>query len=253
MNEKFNKLNQEFERIYNKGYIKGIYNSSSSIGRTFEHELGLEMNKECEPDYLGIEIKTRRAYSKSLITLFSAVPDGEQPLEIARLKETYGYPYYKDRNYKCLYVEIFSNKLNFGGRYYQYKLDVDKNNNKVYLCIYNVNGKLIERKVHWSFDYLKQKLENKLKYLALIHAWPKIKDNWNYFKYYKIEFYILKSFDKFIELLEIGKIKLEIKIDIYLDEANYGKMYDHGCSFSIAEENIEKLFYKYLFDVDKHN
>lgn len=252
MHEAFVKLNKEFERIKEKGYIKGIYNSSSSIGRTFENELGLSMNKEEIPDYNGIEIKTRRTYSKSLITLFNAVPDGEQPLEIARLKDTYGYPYYKDRNYKCLYAEVYANKLNISGRYYQYKIDVDRADEKVYLCVYNMSSKLIERKVYWSFDYLQQKLQNKLSYLALVHAWTKTIDNWNYFKYYKIDFYKLKSFNKFIDLLEKGKIRLSLKVDIYLDKANYGKMYDHGCSFSISEENIEKLFYQYIVNVDKH-
>ena len=253
MNEKFNKLNQEFEKICCKGYIRGIYNSSSSIGRTFEHELGLEMNKECVPDYEGIEIKTRRTYSKSMITLFNAVPDGEEALEITRLKNTYGYPYYRDRNYKCLYVEVFANKLNFGGRYYKYKIEIDRKNERIFLCIYDINNKQIERKVYWSFNYLKQKLETKLTYLALIHAWPKKIDNWNYFKYYKIDFYKLKDFMNFLKLIEDGKIKLELRVDIYLDKNNYGKTYDHGCGFSIAEEDIGKLFYKYIINVDKHN
>ena len=252
MNEKFIKLQKEFERIKGKGYIKGIYNSSSSIGRTFEHELGLSMNKESVPDYEGIEIKTRRTYTKSLITLFTTVPDGEEPLEIARLKDTYGYPYYRDRNYKCLYVEVYSNKLSFSGRYYQYKMNVDRVHEKVYLCVYNMNGRLLERNVYWSFEYLKEKLENKLSYLALVHVWPKTIDNWNYFNYYKIDFYKLREFGKFIELIERGKVRLALKIDIYLDENNYGKMYDHGCAFSISEKNIEELFYKYLIDVDKH-
>ena len=33
-----------FEIISKKGYIKGIYNNSSSIGRTFENELNLQIN-----------------------------------------------------------------------------------------------------------------------------------------------------------------------------------------------------------------
>lgn len=36
MHNAFVKLNKEFERIKQKGYIKGIYNAPSSIGRTFE-------------------------------------------------------------------------------------------------------------------------------------------------------------------------------------------------------------------------
>ena len=89
------------------------------------------MNKECVPDYKGIEIKTRRTYSKSAITLFTAVPDGEEPKEIERIKNTYGYPYKKDKNHKCLYVDIYGNKLTFGGVKYQYKLDIDKKKEKV--------------------------------------------------------------------------------------------------------------------------
>lgn len=252
MQEKFKKLYDEFKKINKKGYIKGIYNSASSIGRTFEHELGLEMNKESLPDYEGIEIKTRRTYSKSLITLFTAVPDGEKALELTRIKDTYGYPCRRDRRYKVLYAELYANKLNFGGIKFQYKLNVDRENQKVYLCIYNKNGRLLEQEAYWSFDYLKEKLMNKLKLLAIVNVWPQKIENWNYFNYYKINFYVLKTFNDFITLIENGKIVLRIKIDIYYDDNNYGKMYDHGCSFSIAEENIEELFYPYYLNVDKH-
>lgn len=245
MNEQFLKLQKEFNRISKKGYIRGIYNTSSAIGRTFENELGLEMNKKSVPDYQNIEIKTKRGYTKSTLTLFNAVPDNQES-ELKRLKDTYGYPYKKDKNYKVLFVEVFSNKLTFGGAKYQYKLDVDKNRQKVFLCIYNKKAILLERKVFWSFTYLKEKLLNKTKYLAIIKAWTKEINGWNYFKYYKINFYIIKSFDKFIEMLENGKIKLIIKINIYLDKEHYGQMYDHGCGFDISEEYISMLFYNYM-------
>ena len=237
-------LYEKFEIISKKGYIKGIYNNSSSIGRTFENELNLQMNKECVPDYYGIEIKTRRTYSKSAITLFNAVPDGEEYNEIERLKNIYGYPYKKDKNYKALYVDIYGNKLTNGGVKYKYKLDVDKRKEKVYLCICNRQGKLLERKVYWSYQYLENKLITKLSYLAIVNAWPNEKEGWNYFKYYKISFFKLKGFPEFLNLLEKGIIKITLKIDIYLDENNYGKTYDHGCGFAIQEKDIIKLFDK---------
>lgn len=245
MNGEILKLKKEFERIAKKGYIKGIYNCLSSIGRTFENELNLPMNKEGIPDYNGIEIKTRRTYSKSAITLFNAVPDGEKKLEVERLKNTYGYPYKKDRRYKVLYFDAYANKLTFGGIKYQYKIDVDRKEKKVYLCVYNRYEELIERKVYWSFKYLEKKISTKLNFLAIINAWTKEIDNWNYFKYYKIDFYILKNFKKFIDLLEDGTIKITFKVDICLDEKNYGKTYDHGCGFRLNETDITKLYYKY--------
>lgn len=244
MEENIKKLKIEFKKIKEKGYIKGISNNFSSIGRTFENELNLPENNFSIPDYYGIEIKTRRTYSKSSITLFNAEPNGKDLFEIERLKEKYGYPCKKDRNYKVLYVEAYGNKNNYAGIKYQYKIDIDKKEHRVYLCIFNKYDKLIEKKVYWSFEYLKEKLINKLKYLAVINAWPKKIEGWNYFKYYKIDIYRLKNFNSFINLLEDGTIKLVIKIDIHLGKSNYGQTYNHGCGFAIKENDLVKLFYK---------
>ena len=157
MKEQFLKLKKEFNTISKKGYIKGITNSYSSIGRTFENELNLPENELSIPDYYGIELKTRRTYSKSAITLFTASPDGDYLFEIERIKNTYGYPCKKDRKYKVLYVEAYGNKRNFAGIKYQYKIEVDKIKEKIYLCIFDRSNKLIEKEVSWSFEYLKKK------------------------------------------------------------------------------------------------
>lgn len=241
MKNEIQNLNDEFNKISNEGYIRGIYNSPSSVGRTFESKLNLTRNEYCYPDYNGIEIKTRRTYSKSAITLFSAVPDGEELFEVKRLKNEYGYPYKKDKRYKALYFEAYGNKKNPGGIKYQYKLDVDKKTHKIFLCIYDKYNRLIERKVYWSFEYLETKLITKLKILAIVNAWENKIFGWN-FKYYKINFYILKDFKTFLNLIETGIIKLDFKVDIYKDTNRYGKTYDHGCSFKIQEKDITKLF-----------
>ena len=60
MYDKFIELKKEFDKIKEKGYIKGISNDYSAIGRTFENELNLPENTFSIPDYYGIEIKTRR-------------------------------------------------------------------------------------------------------------------------------------------------------------------------------------------------
>lgn len=245
MNETIKQLKQEFKKISEKGYIKGIYNNNSSIGRTFENELNLPRNTMEIPDYNGIEIKTRRTYSKSYITLFTAVPDGEVPQEIERIKNTYGYPYKNDKRYKALYVDIYGNIKNYGGVKYQYKLDVDRKEKKIFLCIYDRYDNLIERKTYWSFIYLESKISLKLNVLAIVNAWTNKIRGWNYFKYYKIDFYIFKDFETFLNLIENGVIKITFKIDIHKDEKRYGKTYDHGCSFDIKESDIIKLYNKY--------
>lgn len=243
--ENIKQLKKEFNSISQKGYIKGIYNNSMSIGRTFENELNLPRNTMEIPDYKGIEIKTRRTYSKSYIALFTAVPDGKKPNEVERLKNTYGYPYKKDRRYKVLYTNIYGNKKTFGGVIYQYKLDIDRENQRIYLCVYDKSGNLIERETYWSFIYLESKIMLKLQTLAIVNAWTKKIDGWNYFRYYKMDFYLLKSFETFIKLIEYGMIRVTFKVDIHKDEENYGKTYDHGCSFDIQEKELTKLYYKY--------
>lgn len=245
MYETIQQLKQEFEKIAAKGYIKGIYNNSASIGRTFENELNLPRNTMEIPDYNGIEIKTRRTYSKSYITLFTAVPDGEEPQEIERIKNTYGYPYKKDKRYKALYVDIYGNTKKYGGVKYQYKLDVDREKKKIFLCIYDRFDNLIEKKVYWSFIYLESKISLKLNTLAIVNTWTNKIEGWNYFKYYKIDFYSFKDFEIFLELIELGIIRVTFKIDIHKDEKRYGKTYDHGCGFDIKESDIIKLYDKY--------
>jgi len=242
MKKNIERLKSEFERIKAKGYIRGICNNYSAIGRTFENELNLPENSFSVPDYYGIEIKTRRAYSKSCITLFNATPDGEGLFEIKRLKNTYGYPSRKNRKYKVIYIEAYGNKLNFGGIKYKYKLDVSRSERKVFLSVYDRYDRFIERKVYWSFDYLEERLNNKLKYLAVINTWTNTKDGWNYFKYYKMDIYKYTNFESFINLIENGTIKLHIKVDIYTNPKHYGKSYDHGCGFVIEECNLSKLF-----------
>ena len=83
---------------------------------------------------------------------------------------------------------------------------------------------------------------NKLEYLAIVNAWPNQIDGWNYFKYYKMDIYKLNNFDKFIDLIENGTIKMTIKVDIYISEKYYGKTYNHGCGFCIEEKNLCELF-----------
>lgn len=44
MDERMRELKKEFKKISAKGYVKGIYNNLSAIGRTFKNELNLPEN-----------------------------------------------------------------------------------------------------------------------------------------------------------------------------------------------------------------
>ena len=65
IDENIRKLQKEFKKIKGMEYIKTVRNGPTGVGATFEKLIGKEEESFEIPDYYGIEIKTRRAYSKA--------------------------------------------------------------------------------------------------------------------------------------------------------------------------------------------
>lgn len=235
-------LINKFEHIKEMGWIPSIKKGTSGIGLTFENLIGVTENEFEIPDFNGIELKTKRNKSNSYTTLFNATPDGPHFHEVERLKNTYGYPHSKAKEYKVLNVSTFCNHLNNIGIKYYSKLKIDYPNQKLFLLIYNKNKELIEKEVFWYFDTLKEKLLRKLSVLAFINADTKIVNNTEYFKYCKITIYLLKDFDTFLSLLEQGIIRITFKINVTLSGPRKGKICDHGTGFDIQEKDLLKLY-----------
>lgn len=70
------------------------------------------------------------------------------------------------------------------------------------LLISDINLNLINDEIYWNLDDIKTRFETKFKYLAYIIGYPYKKYNITYYKYNTLKIYKLKSFNKFIELLE---------------------------------------------------
>lgn len=239
------KLKEEFIKIKEKGWIKSLNRGSNGIGFTFESLLGIPKNELEIPDYNGIELKARRYSSTSYIILFSSKPEGKYYHEVERIKDTYGYPHSKFKQYKVLNNSVYCNKLNKIGQKYYFKLDVDRTQRKIYLLVYDKNKRLIERDVYWDFDILEEKLYRKLRLLAIIKAYSKKDKDWEYFKYNSINIYYLKNFEKFIQLIEEGVIRINFKLNIKTKGDRIGQIHDHGTSFDILEQDILKLYNVY--------
>lgn len=239
-------LKNKFQEIKDLGWIKSINKGNNGVGLTFESLLGISQNELEIPDYNGIEIKTKRNYSKSYITLFSCKPEGRFYHEVERIKDTYGYPHKKYPQYKVLNNSVFANIKNKIDVNYYFKLDVCRQNNRIYLEIYSRGGKLIEKEVFWDFDILKEKLYRKLKILAYVKAYSGVDKiiEQEYFKYSKLEILSLKSFEKFIDLVELGIIRINFKLNIETKAGKIGKIHDHGTSFDILEKDLPLLYNK---------
>ncbi|CDF12292.1 unknown [Mycoplasma sp. CAG:776] len=49
----------------------------------------------------------------------------------------------------------------------------------------------------------------------ILYDWPTARNNKKYYKYYQIKYYKLKNFNKFIELIEQGTIRISFKIGFF--------------------------------------
>lgn len=246
MNIEFENLKKKFAEIKNMNWVESVRKGSTGSGRTFEKLLGIEENNLEIPDYNDIEIKVKRSHSNSFTTLFNCTPEGPHYCEIERIKEKYGYPDKVLKEAKILHNSVYCNqKVKINDSYY-FQLHVSEIEEKLYLKVIDRFGNVIEDTMYWTFDLLKEKLYRKLKNMAFVSAMRKIENGKEYFKYYKLEIYKLKSFDTFINLLKAGIIRVTFKIGVFRSGDKKGKIHDHGTGFDIEEKNLYKLYDQYL-------
>lgn len=236
-------LKKKFEEIKKMGWIESKRCGTTGIGYTFETLIGKEEESFPIPDYGTIEIKTRFRNSKEDMTLFNASPDGDYLFPTRKMYEKYGFPDKKFPNYKVFYANI-STLAKFAGKENRFKLLVDRSKKKIKIIVIDRIGNLEDTEVSWSFDILKEKIERKIKYLAIVKADCKFYFGKQHFKYYEINFYVLKNFETFISLIEKGIVKTVFAIGFYKSGPKLGQMNSHGVGFDIAEKDIEKLFIK---------
>lgn len=240
INNNFDILRKKFEVIKNMGWIKSFRNGYTGIGYTFEKLIGKDEDALCFPDYNGIEIKTHRENSTSYVTLFNYNPVGESSYELKRLFSKYSYVHTKNKNIRALNADIFCNYIKDVGINYKFSLEVDELEEKIYLLVFDRMGILVEKKSYWTFQTIKEKLYNKLQYLAYIEADSKFVNGVEFFHYNKISFYSLRDFDSFINLVKHAKIKISFLISGIIGDDE--SLSCHGASFSIKSDNLNLLF-----------
>lgn len=242
MNE-FKELFNLFKRIKSCGWIEEKRRGPTGIGYTFECLLNKEADEFPLPDYDGIEIKTMNSHSKwKKLHLFTLVPDGDYLFPIKRVLEQLGYET-NNNPWKKVCYRSFSGKeyvsMTYGRKG---KLFVNWNEEKVMLKIFDYQGKDTDIGISWSFELLRERINLKLKKLAIIRASSRIINNKGYFFYNKINFYKLKDFETFLKLIEEGFIFVTFKV-ISVN----GRIKDSGTAFSINIDDVGLLYDEILF------
>ena len=254
MEENYNNLIKKFKEIADKKWIKGVNNSTNSVGLTFELMLSKNPDSMYFPDYNGIEIKCSQRFSRYPINLFSLAFDGPNLYEMNRILLKYGKQDVIYKEGKQLQGEIYVNTYKRINNNY-FKLKIDKENRKIILSIYDLNYELIEEKAYIDFETMKIRLELKLSNVAIVYASKKVTEQNNFFRYYQITIYKLKSFETFLKLLENDYIKVAIVGRVSRSGIEKGRQRNKNIVFQIAKEYMDLLFTKqktYNSDLNKN-
>ena len=255
MESNITKLIRNFHKIAYKRWIKGEYDNNriGNIGLTFEKYLNKNPDNMYFPDFEGIEIKCTTRYSDFPIYLFSVSLEGTTYPEIDRIVQKYGY-YDKDfSDKKVLYEDFNFFTTHIVDKKWIFKLEISKENDKLYFCVYDLNNKLVEKEAFIYLSVLYNHVSTKLNNLAIIKASKKRENDETYFRFYEIAIYKLISFEKFLELLDKKIINVSIIGRISKSNSRYGNYRNKNLEFKIKKEYIDKLFNKiYYYNYDSN-
>lgn len=242
MKDDIKELYHIFLKIKEQGWIESKRKGSGGIGYTFESLLNKKEDSFPMPDFKTIEIKTMRKNSRGRLHLMHVTPDGDFLFPIKRVLDKLGYPCKANPEYRIFNVSVNTMNYTKVGFYKRIKLKVNCKEEKVDLIAESSSGRNLCVDVSWSFYLLKMYLESKFKYLAIIRADNKIINDKEYFRYSDIKFYELIDFERFVSLIECGIITISFCIDVFKSGKRIGQIHDHGTSFSINIDDVEKLF-----------
>lgn len=247
----FSDLIQMFHLIARKRWIKSVNKGLGSIGYTFENELGKAPDSLYLPDYNGVEIKCTGRYSRYPITLFTVAFDGPTFPEINRIIDLYGVADKDFNDKKVLFATLCCRRMISVSPLYKFKLDIDYEEEKIYLCVYDDDGNFIERKSFVYFKSIYNHLVLKLNKLAVVYASKKVIEGITYFRYYKIDIYRFTDFDNFLLLLNEGIIKVKLISRISKSGNDIGRYRNKNLVFMIDKCDLDRLFDRvYFYDYD---
>ncbi|MBP1986981.1 MvaI/BcnI family restriction endonuclease [Halolamina salifodinae] len=225
--ESFDEFVEKLEEIENMGYVKSHRSGNTGIGKTLEDLLGIEENNIPGPDAAGVELKSARRDSGSMMTLFTKEPPrGSRELWASSLVEKYGYE--DDDGRPALKVTLY----------------VDEYNNQGFRTVTNEEGVHIEHEddgiiATYPLDYLRDTYEEKFPEMVLVEADTQTIDGDEYF-WYNEAFY-LEGFDaaEFLNLIRESIIKIDLRMHL----RDSGGARNHGTAFRIKDTSkLDRAF-----------
>ena len=220
----------KLRKLAESGPIKSLLDADTSVGRTLETALGIDINSSKKPDYKGIELKSFRANKGNRKNLFAQVPNWKLSKFKSSTEILDAFGYKRGSDFK-LYCTVSTQTRNSQGL--KLKLDDD-----VEQLIENSDKPEIGDFVVWTLEKLHERLLKKHNETFWISAETVISEGAMYFNYTSVEHTRKPIPSQFDILLEQGIIT----VDHLIKRTKTGGAREKGPLFKIKPNSLDLLF-----------
>ncbi|MFT6443446.1 MAG: hypothetical protein ACJASM_003007 [Salibacteraceae bacterium] len=210
--------------------IPSMVDADTSVGRTLETALGIDINSSKLPDYKGIELKSYRDKKGNRKNLFAQVPNWELSKFKSSSEILDAFGYWREEDFK-LYCTVSGITTNSQGLSLKVDTDINQlieNSTKV-----GVGGFVV-----WTLDKLHERLLEKHKETFWVAADTLIIRGKEHFLYKEVEHTKRPIVSQFDILLEQGVITL----DHLIKRNSKGRVVEKGPLFKIKPNSLNLLF-----------
>jgi hypothetical protein len=210
--------------------IPSMVDADTSVGRTLETALGIDINSSKLPDYKGIELKSYRDKKGNRKNLFAQVPNWELSKFKSSSEILDAFGYWREEDFK-LYCTVSGITTNSQGLSLKVDTDINQlieNSTKV-----GVGGFVV-----WTLDKLHERLLEKHKETFWVAADTLSIRGKEHFLYKEVEHTKRPIVSQFDILLEQGVITL----DHLIKRNSKGRVVEKGPLFKIKPNSLNLLF-----------
>lgn len=217
-------------KIASAGPIPSLVDADTSVGRTLETALGIDINSSKKPDYKGIELKSFRNSRTNRKNLFAQVPDWKLSKfkSSAEILNAFGYEREEDFKLYCTVSAITRNSQGLN-------LRID---DEIKQLIENSDKTEVGDFVVWTLDKLHSRLIEKHKETFWVEAESTRINDCEHFQYKLVEHTRKPIISQFDLLIDQGIIT----VDHLIKRNSKGAVVEKGPLFKIKPKGIELLF-----------
>ena len=147
---------------------------------------------------------------------------------------------------KVFRTSIYAHRWSVVYGRYKMKIQIDDAEEKLKIFICDLDEKLIDSSVYWTFDSLRT-ASSKLKNTFVIKAEEKVIDGKIHFKFLEGNAFMDFNFNKCLQLIRDGRARYDNRLGIYRTGKNKGKKHNHGGGIRLVKSSdFKEMFDTYI-------